>query len=250
MKHTPRFGLTLYELLVVMAILVTMAAIVIPLLTQTTNSAQLDATYATMTNVRNAIMGTGTQPGYFQDMKGLALAPTHPDAADPDAASGLPFLMCDLFVNPATTIYTGTTPSTPSFTATFDPYTKKGWRGPYLNSPSSESGTIGVVYDSRPPAPTEGLPSTPGSPILLQVPPTTEPALARPYEWRLVSVGPGSPLLTDPNAYPWDPALLTPVIYKNDLIVYLRADIYSSNVNLRGTVWTNYYDLKQKSPGP
>lgn len=115
---TGRQGFTLAELLIVLLIVVALAGIVVPLIASPSvataagqrTAAEL-ATERSLRTVRDVLLGTDGQPGYFADLG-------HWPAAAPGAYPQLHYL----FVNPAT--------DTPE--RDFDPVTRRGWRGPYL----------------------------------------------------------------------------------------------------------------------
>jgi prepilin-type N-terminal cleavage/methylation domain-containing protein len=124
-RSTRRRGLTLLELLAVLTILAVVAGIVVPMVANITSgesfhtpggpkSAQRVATEATMTRVRDAIMGSGENPGYYGD---LGTLPWPQDGSRQDHPQ-----LRYLFVNPATE----------DDTRDFDPNTRRGWRGPYV----------------------------------------------------------------------------------------------------------------------
>jgi prepilin-type N-terminal cleavage/methylation domain-containing protein len=99
-------GLTLLELAVVVAILAVLAATLLPKMERAQSLAGRQTTLATMNALRDAVRGTGGQPGYLDDM------------------GALPQSLGDLLVfNPS--LFS-------SNLAIYNPLTKKGWRGPYL----------------------------------------------------------------------------------------------------------------------
>ncbi len=123
----PRLGLTLLELVVVLAILAAVAGILVPMVANIVSgpsiklspggegkSAQQVVTEATLGRIREAIMGSGGDPGYYGDLGAL---PWPPDGSRQDYPQ-----MRYLFVNPRTE----------DATNDFDPDTCRGWRGPYL----------------------------------------------------------------------------------------------------------------------
>ncbi len=111
-------GLTLVELVVVLTIVAVLAGLVVGLFSGIQigaagqeKSPQQVATEATLLEVRNAIMGTPSDPGYFQHVG--------------QNAALLPREMADLFSPPA---------FLPGDFDQFDPETGLGWRGPYLQA--------------------------------------------------------------------------------------------------------------------
>ena len=100
-----RAGLTLIELLATLVILATIAGLMVPLLSDLRITApdgerltmQDIATLATMDALREAIVGSPGEPGYFQDMQEL------PQPREPGALVGRPQhpQVRYLFVNPA-----------------------------------------------------------------------------------------------------------------------------------------------------
>lgn len=268
---TRRAGLTLMELLVVLAILIALAGVVVPLLTTQVSSSQLDATYQSMLAIRQAIMG---QPSYYMDTKGLYLGAYFPartnfppglsttTVAVADAA-GMPATLNDLFVNPGI-VYTNLN------NATFDPLSQKGWRGPYLNQSMGNLNTVvstsggtttttTTILNSFPPPTGSTTPNQiylewpgnaapPGSDTSGDGVPTTQAYLC----FRLRTPGPSGKLVTPSTGHLWAPPMaasssssglygltpITPTTYGDNLILYIRLD-------QPGIDWTNYYQLKQ-----
>ncbi len=230
-----RSGLTLLELIVVLAILVALAAVTVPLLGNRVSSSQIDTTYQTMLAIREAIMG---QPGYFPDTKGLSGGPyfTRSNSTTATAiadAAGMPATLNDLFVNPGFAMANG---------SSYDPLSRKGWRGPYLNQTMGSLGTDSsgnvVIRDAFPP-PTG---QTASNPILLEWPTAATAGSIPQSQWyqyvRLRSYGANGQASTGGIATTWVPSTITPTMYGDDLILYIRRDI-------PGIDWTNYYNLKQ-----
>ncbi len=96
-------GMTLLELAVVMLVLVALAGLTIPYIGNTGQAAACQITDATLAAVRDAIMGTGVAPGYLSDV------------------GSLPLGINDLFTQPV------------SINA-FNPVTRRGWHGPYIQN--------------------------------------------------------------------------------------------------------------------
>jgi len=100
-------GMTLIELAVVLLILIALAGMLVPMFSDTGRYAQCVATDNTLVNLRDAILGSGGQPGYRSDLGKM-----------PD--SNLSYLF-----------------NQPPATSRFNPATGRGWRGPYLNGGST-----------------------------------------------------------------------------------------------------------------
>jgi prepilin-type N-terminal cleavage/methylation domain-containing protein len=96
-----RDGLTLLELVIVVAILAIIAGFIIPSGAFLEKRAKYTAAKASLATIRDAIVGTAGQPGYYSD------------------TGQYPNTLEDLFVQPA-----GIPP--------FNRDTGRGWRGPYL----------------------------------------------------------------------------------------------------------------------
>lgn len=118
--------MTLIELVVVIAILVVLAAGMVPLFNHAADSAQSQAATATMRAVQEAIVGTPGSPGYFDDLGAMP----RPNLGVEPGRVDHPQLRY-LFINPASA----------SAVPNFDPRTRRGWRGPYL---VSSTGTYAV----------------------------------------------------------------------------------------------------------
>lgn len=200
-----RPGLSLLELVIVLAVLVLLAALLVPMVGSTVQEAELDVTYATMTHIRDAIMGSPTNPAYFPDLKGLTIPGRDPD--------GVPRTLLDLFMAPVGA-------------PLFDPQTRRGWRGPYISQTSANStGVIEDAYQFR-------------RPIILQWPDASSGIPASQWQQyvRLVSYGADgqpSPAL----ATTWAPPVANPLVFGDDVVLYIRRD-------LPGMDWTNYWKLK------
>jgi prepilin-type N-terminal cleavage/methylation domain-containing protein len=108
-----RAGLTLIELVVVVAILAIVAGFIIPSAVFLENRAKYTTANASLAAIRDAIVGTPSQPGYYSD------------------TGQYPVTLRDLFVNP----FVSTNPL-----VSFNRDTGRGWRGPYLTS------SIGALY--------------------------------------------------------------------------------------------------------
>jgi len=99
-RPTPR-GLTLIEIVIVVAILAILAGFIIPLVDGYVAQGKTTAAQASLAAIRDAIMGTPDKPGYYSD------------------TGQLPNTLADLFIQPA---------GMPSYNRD----TNRGWRGPYL----------------------------------------------------------------------------------------------------------------------
>lgn len=219
-------GMTLAELAVVLAILVALAAIMVPMFTQTGPLAELDATFQTMLALRNAILGTSNNAGYFPDMKGLTITST-----DPDSMAGIPYSINDLFVKPAGA-------------QAFEPAFSRGWRGPYLTQTNGVTPGTNTILDSFPPrAGISGTtPGQPGMPILIQWP--AQGTTNRAYHVFLVSYGPDNKSDIDYSQIA-NPTQMASSAIQDDLILYLRVAPGTG-----GTPWTNYYSMRGKLSTP
>ncbi len=118
-----RRGLTLLELMMVLLILVALAGLAVPLLTQHGDDARETATRATLTELRDAVMT------YHGDHLGaLPMPRTTAPVPSRSASAQLVFL----FVNPTT--FEDADAGTSDTAYTFDSTYQRGWRGPYLAS--------------------------------------------------------------------------------------------------------------------
>ena len=108
--NTNKRGFTLVELMVVVAILGALAGLVLFSMQSSTDFAAKTTTNETLRTLRDAIKGSGGKPGYFDDI-GIA--------SD--------FKLDDLIVNPF---------AVNNHLYTYDPVTRKGWRGPYVSYPN------------------------------------------------------------------------------------------------------------------
>jgi prepilin-type N-terminal cleavage/methylation domain-containing protein len=130
-----RRGLTLVELIVVLAILVALAGLLVPLLSSTSSKAQDTTTQATMIALRNAVIA------YHQDMKGIQV--WNDGSVAPPGATGMPLTLRDLQIPPLV-------PDGSATVQRFDPVTRRGWRGPYMLQ------TTGTFLPPPPPPPSPG----------------------------------------------------------------------------------------------
>lgn len=183
--HLRRAGLTLVELVVVLAILVALGGLVVINSGRIAGEAQRAATDAVLREVRDAFVGSATGPGYITDCGRAYDHDDDPLTVDLAYEQDMRFL----FVQPAAGV------------PAFDPVSKRGWRGPYLKA-----------------APHDGW----GSPIIFQIPTDPDVDTAR-RNARLVSPGPDRVLATDPNwLRPSDFPDPLPAGY-DDVVVFLEA---------------------------
>jgi len=148
-------GLTLIELLVVLVILAALAGVVLPHMNDLRigpfgsrgKSPQEIVTETTLLRVRAAIMGDESMPGLWQDLGGKE--------------TELPQTIAELFAPPA------------GWTDSFDPNTRLGWRGPYIQPTGAQLGDqlADLGYGDRDdPAILDGW----GRPIVIQDPGTLQ----------------------------------------------------------------------------
>ena len=183
-----RGGLTLLELVIVVAILAIVAGFIIPSGVYLENRAKYTAAKASLAAIRDAIVGTASQPGYYSD------------------TGQYPNTLQDLFVQPAGV-------------AAFNRDTNRGWRGPYLLNanatyPAYTNGFLGPT--SPTPYGTTGNPANYGTTgdsavvdpwgnvIILQWPTSGTPAQNQAFI-RLISAGPDGTVET-PQVDPGDPS--------------------------------------------
>lgn len=133
LKIARRRGLTLMELLIVIAILVALAGIVAPLISEDPDETKATVTRASLVSLRDVILGS-----YRQDMEHRLPRP---------GAWGVGKGRADkpqlryLFINPGTTAAPGTAEN---IAPSFDPVARRGWRGPYL-MPSAATYQVDVA---------------------------------------------------------------------------------------------------------
>ncbi len=199
-----RAALTLAELAVVLVILVALAGILVPMLSNlqvnvgnasdpNNKSPKQIATEATLQRLRETIVGAPNRPGYWNDLLAYSGNPTQSPAT-----------LRDLFV---------VNPALPVALQTFDPTTHRGWRGPYLLNPTGTytvnatngfTTTFGATGDPA-------LIDAWGSPIIIQWP-TGDPTST--YV-RLISAGPNGMIDTALTDLPASSR-------GDDLVVFLR----------------------------
>jgi len=200
-------GFTLLEIVVVLAILVVLAGVVIPNVVNLKfggsvgdRTAEQIATFATLSVVRDAILGTSGQAGLWQDLG--------------QRTDRFPLSIADLF-RPATNL--------PLALRTFDPVTRLGWRGDYLlpgktvyavNLAAGFTGDYGVDGD---PSVSDAW----GRPIVLQVPRIVGVGFEEELlNVRLISAGPDGVINTPIDKL--TPADLDEHDRGDDIILFLR----------------------------
>ena len=229
-----RRGVTLMELVVVLAVLTMLGALLVPVLFPTIQTSkdgpaktpERVVTEATMNRLRQTIVGTRDHRGYWND-----LLPSQSDTTP------WPWTMTDLFIPPT---------YLPTNLQSFDPTIRRGWHGPYLLQETGRypiSGSNGFTFNSafvlggsniqasgtggggyglaNDPAIIDGW----GHPIVIQWPSntadTTLSLAAQQAQFvRLVSAGPNgvidTPLTDTPNTD------ATGALTGDDVILYLR----------------------------
>ncbi len=201
-------GLTMLELMVVLGVLLVLSTLVIPVIGSRMEQSQDLATRSSLQRIRETLVDT-----YMDDLGDLprpglgaqqAGRPDHPQLAY-------------LFINPLT--HLDGNPTTRDHDVTFDPISRRGWRGPYLLHQGD-----GFVYSVNPApgfGPRYGQTGDPavldgwGNPIVLQEP--MVPGVSdyeRRRHARLVSAGPNGVIETDPDQ-------LLPNDTGDDLVLFL-----------------------------
>ncbi len=191
-RRRVRNGLSLIELIVVLAVLIAVAGVAVVNYGPVASRAQDEATRAALRELRDVFVGNAAGPGYLSDV-GRAY-----DNPDPNlsAAQRVAYRqeMRFLFAPPEFA-----TEPAGIVVSDFDPVTRRGWRGPYLRD---------VARDGW------------GTPLVLQVPfeafsPPDDDEARR--HARLVSAGPNGVIDTPLTWYlPADRPT------SDDLIVYLE----------------------------
>jgi prepilin-type N-terminal cleavage/methylation domain-containing protein len=222
-------GFTLLELLVVVVIIAALAVLVVPQLSGVSDDAEKTVTLASMTALRDGLMGSASHPGLVQDMKFVP------------GFSSVRLRIHHLFAGE------GLEP--------FSVETGRGWRGPYVRA-SSGVANVNPERSGRFPAPgeiryvgdtnfqgrgfftgaygnTDDLAAADawGNPIILQIPPPDSfPDLSTETQRfsyaRLVSAGPDGYLSTPNNPLAGrDPEGVAD--RGDDLVLFLtRPDVY------------------------
>jgi len=177
-------GITLLELTVVLLVLVALAGLTIPYVAGTGQMARCQATDATLQEIKRAIMGGPSGPGFYGDLLGYYPKKTKSTAAD----YNLHFLLSQ--------------PTDASW-GSMNKYNRKtavGWRGPYLqggrttganafndvfNSTTNLTGKVHVDVSNS-----TQIMDTWDRPVILQVPYDTSVSNYNLKYARLVSAGP------------------------------------------------------------
>lgn len=202
--------MTLMELTVVLLIMIALAGLAVPYVSDTGSKAMCQATDATMQSVKEAIMGSAAGAGFYADNLGL-----FPAVVKGGDRYSLHFLFSPRDVDATTDAW-----------SVFTPNTAIGWRGPYLMSGASlDTTTLGALHSSFGAEFNSGSPATDAyvhidfllydgadanttatvdeaarlthvldgwrRPIVLQVPYDTSTGQFNPDYARLVSAGPG-----------------------------------------------------------
>ncbi len=203
----PHSGLTLLELVVVLMILVALAGVVVPLVSDSVVDSLDTGTRASLTALRDVVST------YWIDSGSSKKLP-RPEAASITAGRADHPQLIFLFVNPTT--LDDNNPMTSDTEFTFNAAYRVGWRGPYLRQATGRFPNPVDIVESSPlplgskptyaeagffPANRYGEPGDSvivdpwGNPIVIQNPGAT----AGVQDVRLVSAGPNGVLSTDPT---------------------------------------------------
>ena len=168
-----------------LVILISLAGLLVPLVSSSSTNAQDTATRATMNSLRDAVMA------YYADMKGIQVG----ELGSYPGTTGMPTTLKDLQIQPVD--------NNGNLVQNFDPFTRRGWRGPYV---LQSTGTFALTLDSSfyPTAPVANPYGNPGdlafldgwgNPIVLQWPQTSDTVAVKAQYVRLVSAGAPSKLV-------------------------------------------------------
>ena len=190
-------GLTLAELLIVIAILCLLATLIVPALSNYLSDSRGDVTRQSLANLRDVIADA-----YWQDRVGLnsnnmniSVLPQPNSNKSPDRVIGGVVYpqMAFLFLNP--------NHQPPDTVSDYDPVYRVGWRGPYV---VNSSGTYTVTGTGKTDFTTQyGLTGDPtvldgwGRPIVIQCPGLALDGVG--LDVRLVSAGPDGVINVDPT---------------------------------------------------
>lgn len=182
--------LTLIELIVTILILVGLSSVLIPLFGNTVKETRSRASQVSLYKIRDAVMGTAETPGYFQDI------------------GSLPTDLGDLYVVPS---------SLSANLQSYDPVTKTGWRGPYLESINAgryeADNDYGQLDDLFPVDASRNA-------IVLQIPTSGADAAENQLNARLVAPGPNGVIDCPQNLL--TPADLTAASRVDDEVLFLQ----------------------------
>jgi hypothetical protein len=232
-------GFSLVELLVVVSILIVLASFVIPNVTAIGEDSKVSAGQIALGVIREAITGTPGNPGFLNDMKPV-----------------LGYRVADLRVHDLLSASSCTNCSA------FNPFSGRGWRGPYINNVQpvwnisiQRAGLFPAAYDRRfdsdstfrdrkfyydaahsyyGAAGDNAMADPWGNPIVIQVPPAEEftnvVSDAKRFRYaRLVSAGPDGVLDTPRDRLAGRQSDGTTAMRGDDLVLFLnRADIYEN----------------------
>lgn len=143
-KLFKQLGMTMLELTVVLIIMIALAGLAVPYISDTGSKAMCQATDATMQAVKESIMGSAAGAGFYADNLGL-----FPAVVKGGNEYSLHFLFSSRDVDATTDAW-----------SVFTPNTATGWRGPYLMSGTSlDAAILGALHSSF------GAEFDPGSPM-------------------------------------------------------------------------------------
>lgn len=215
--YSDRRGLTLFELMLVLGILLILSTLVIPVVSGHLSQSRKDVTWQSLRRVRDVVMNT-----FFDDM-GQRLP--RPGLSGLRAGRMNHPQLCYLFVNPKT--HEDDDLLTMEYDTNYDPISRRGWRGPYLqhegggfeyaeDEEDEEGGFTRRYGETGDPAVMDGW----GNPILLQEPDDDGDGLIdfdEARHVRLVSAGPNGIVDTKPDE-------MFPVLAArgDDLVLFLR----------------------------